>query len=115
MSMTRLLGMPCMQQVARQKPEISDRNMIVLERYFGWWTDATEGLEELQSAIETRQAKAAYSKTLSTLEIQAREMDRLRAKAAAEATTDPVLRQIQEEEEEARILDVRADDVAHGL
>lgn len=73
------------------------------------------GLEALQDAIETRQARASYAAKLSKLQVQMLEVERRRARAAEEASDDPVVQRIQEEEEEARILDIRSDDVATGL
>ena len=43
------------------------------------------------------------------------EVERLRARAAEEASDDPVVQRIQEDEEEARVLDIRSEDVATGL
>ena len=48
-------------------------------------------------------------------QVQSREQQRLRALAEAEMPDDPVIRDILAEEEEARILDVRADDVSQSL
>jgi hypothetical protein len=102
-------------QVARLMPEISDRDMVVLHRYFDWWIDATHGLAALQEEMETRHALASYAPKLSRLQVQMLEVERLRLRAAMDASDDPVVQRIQEEEEEARILDIRSDDVATGL
>lgn len=99
-------------QVSRVLPEVPDRDMVVLSRYFEWWMYATEGLEALQAQIETRSALAGYSPDLSSLQIKLCEIERLQ-KQKTEVTADPVLRRLEEEEEEARILDIRSEDVAN--
>lgn len=73
------------------------------------------GLEALQEAIETRHARASYAAKLTKLQVQMLEVERLRARAAEEASDDPVVQRIQEDEEEARVLDIRSEDVATGL
>ena len=102
-------------QVARVMPEISDRDMVVLHRYFDWWIDASDGVAALQEEMETRHARASYAPKLSRLQVQMLEVERLRSRAAMDASHDPVMQRIREQEEEAQILDIRSDDVATGL
>ena len=100
-------------QVERVMPEISDRDYILFRRYFDWWAEATEGLEALQDDIEMRAALAAYPAELSSLQVQLQELDRYRRKKAAEdGALDESLRDLLEEENEIKMLDVRPEDVA---
>ena len=100
-------------QVERVAPDISDRHYILLRRYFDWWAEATEGLEALQDMLEMRSALAAYPAHLSNMQLQLQELDRHRRKKAAEdGALDESLRDLLEEENEIKMLDVRPEDVA---
>lgn len=102
-------------QVERVAPAIPDHDLIVYHRYFAWWKEATGGLEILRDGIERQQALSSCSTPFSPLQIQIAEQDRLRKKQLHEdEATDEHLRILQEEEEEAHVLDVRAEDVERG-
>ena len=73
------------------------------------------GLESMYNENETRKALASYAPELTHLQIRSRESERFRKHEEDTVTQDPVLRKMEEEEEEALILDIRADDVAQGL
>lgn len=102
-------------QVERVAPAIPDHDLIVYHRYFAWWKEATGGLEVLRDDIERSQALSSLSNSFTPLQIQIAEQDRLRKKQLdEEEATDEHLRILQEEEEEAYVLDVRAEDVDRG-